>query len=356
MCWSRVVVTWTMARNQMVRNLHNSVSTGAAVHRGQAHCEKHYVGAWQRVDCSSATSAFVRAACADREAARWDSSVRPELMEGGPWLWVPTARASLFPHSFMFRADNAMTGARRLAELAGHTPGYCATTPFTEGDCLRGDSGSWHPRRHGLANLAACVARCRRCPRCNYVSFKAGEDCSWYQTCEHPLQTQFAGFTTVAVRQGGPTAPSPPPPPLPPPPPRTSYWLHIEADSLITRGELAEPPRNLPPHALVRARHERHARLQRERRGREQCADGRCRAHDRHPAVGRYDRNPTARYVWRQCRDELCSSSRRLRRRCSASADHVSRDGYHCMIAHRSPTSFFGSGRALFCTPWFDER
>ena len=97
----------------------------------------------------------------------------------------------------------------RSSALPQPTPGYCAVTHGGwEGDCERGDSGSWEPHHHGLRDLAACVERCRRCVRCRYVSFKPREDCSWFHTCQLPLQTEYGGFTSVEVRVDAAPTPS----------------------------------------------------------------------------------------------------------------------------------------------------
>lgn len=58
------------------------------------------------------------------------------------------------------------------------TVGHCGATET--GDChepIEGSicalSGSWNLRRHGIDSLAACIARCRKCSCCSFVSFSS---------------------------------------------------------------------------------------------------------------------------------------------------------------------------------------
>ena len=85
--------------------------------------------------------------------------------------------------------------------------GFCAVTDNTlPGSCSFGFSGSWPEH----TTLDPCVQACRKCNRCNYISFSnRAADCSWYFECLNPLQTQVSGrggkklgqsFVTVQVR------------------------------------------------------------------------------------------------------------------------------------------------------------
>jgi hypothetical protein len=83
--------------------------------------------------------------------------------------------------------------------------GYCEVTSEV-GDCERDTKGSWG----AVSSLEGCVARCRACERCSYVSYSARfDDCSWFTTCNE-VRTEIAGqtpqagasFTTVRVRDG----------------------------------------------------------------------------------------------------------------------------------------------------------
>lgn len=83
--------------------------------------------------------------------------------------------------------------------------GFCHPTP-AGGDCLHGEHGSWDTRAESIGSLEACVARCRRCARCQYVSYsELHRDCSWYHYChsgryEHrSLQARWAGRSNVAT-------------------------------------------------------------------------------------------------------------------------------------------------------------
>ena len=66
--------------------------------------------------------------------------------------------------------------------------GYCAPSAGEDGgDCSAGDSGSWSLGKHHIRSLQACVARCRQCARCGFVSYSAApvhSECSWYSDCD----------------------------------------------------------------------------------------------------------------------------------------------------------------------------
>lgn len=77
--------------------------------------------------------------------------------------------------------------------------GYCGVTPFNVGDCTGGQKGSWAE----LHSMDECVAACRGCPRCNFVSFSlANRDCSWFHRCSmHRLITdEIAAETYLTLR------------------------------------------------------------------------------------------------------------------------------------------------------------
>jgi len=65
-------------------------------------------------------------------------------------------------------------------------PGLCGPTDG-EGDCNADDRGSWNTRKHRIGTMDDCVAKCRSCANCAFVSFSgsaAHQDCSWYSQCE----------------------------------------------------------------------------------------------------------------------------------------------------------------------------
>ena len=79
--------------------------------------------------------------------------------------------------------------------------GHCGVTEVG-GDCVAGQHGAWE----GVLTLQACIARCSRCPRCNYVSYsRKYDDCSWYHECatrttDIPGEPKGAGDTHRTVR------------------------------------------------------------------------------------------------------------------------------------------------------------
>ena len=92
--------------------------------------------------------------------------------------------------------------------------GFCGeTTDGEQGDCYAGDFGMWRVnspgsvRQDGIGSLEECVARCRCCLRCNYVSFSASPahlDCSWYHACPtklHEPPPTGRDYVTVAVER-----------------------------------------------------------------------------------------------------------------------------------------------------------
>ena len=88
----------------------------------------------------------------------------------------------------------------------GSQRGLCAETTFDPGDCKGGLSGSWEPgASSGVHSLADCVAACKCCSACRFISFSAAnKDCSWYRSCDlSGLTTDgvAAGYVTLAVHK-----------------------------------------------------------------------------------------------------------------------------------------------------------
>ena len=95
-----------------------------------------------------------------------------------------------------------------LPEGLSHGNGACGTTEKGPGDCATDDQGVWPmaPPRH---SLATCIAMCRCCERCRYISYSAQSgDCSWFTACQmgglvqptiHGTSHLGNTFTTVEV-------------------------------------------------------------------------------------------------------------------------------------------------------------
>ena len=111
-------------------------------------------------------------------------------------------------------AEGLMRGRGRNASrrnqsqmFVGEHEGTCGVTEST-GDCRNGKLGfSSEPR-----NMQQCVAFCRSCAGCNYVSFsKKNEDCSWFAECPRlaaddllqGLPGQAVDYLTTRVREEG---------------------------------------------------------------------------------------------------------------------------------------------------------
>jgi hypothetical protein len=70
-----------------------------------------------------------------------------------------------------------------LPEGVSHGNGACGAAEKGPGDCATDDQGVWPmaPPRH---SLATCIAMCRCCERCRYISYSAQSgDCSWFAAC-----------------------------------------------------------------------------------------------------------------------------------------------------------------------------
>ena len=95
-----------------------------------------------------------------------------------------------------------------LPEGVSQGNGACGATE-NGGDCATDSQGAWPmaPSRH---SLATCIAMCRCCERCRYISYSAqNEDCSWFAKCKmgrltHPLTAGSSNlgntYTTVEVQ------------------------------------------------------------------------------------------------------------------------------------------------------------
>ena len=102
----------------------------------------------------------------------------------------------------------------RVEIFQGHHDGrlgFCSRTAEKQGDCKRGDKGAFareefsSPGKNGHT-LNACVAACRRCTRCAFVSFSAAmNDCSWFAHCPSrlPRTEESRLFVTVRVEKKG---------------------------------------------------------------------------------------------------------------------------------------------------------
>ncbi|KAL1524124.1 hypothetical protein AB1Y20_019033 [Prymnesium parvum] len=118
------------------------------------------------------------------------------------------------------------------AWLANASSGSCGTTyDFVEGDCLKGDSGSFRLSEGESSSLhaaaAACARACVLCDRCAFLSFSPRHrDCSWYARCD-TLRPARAVLSAPALLPPCARRRAPPPPPhaaaAPRAPPHASY-------------------------------------------------------------------------------------------------------------------------------------
>ena len=108
------------------------------------------------------------------------------------WLSVLFSSSELAPRRKL--------ALRRAGNISHIGPGYCsASSEGSEGDCTRGLIGTWR-----IGDLPQCIARCKQCAQCNFVSFaKQHRDCSWFAGCAtKALGKLFGGdaFDTYRVK------------------------------------------------------------------------------------------------------------------------------------------------------------
>ena len=92
-------------------------------------------------------------------------------------------------------AHAALHAPKAVPERVSRGNGACGATE-NGGDCATDSQGAWPmaPPRH---SLATCIAMCRCCERCRYISYSAqNEDCSWFAACK-------MGRLTKEMRTGG---------------------------------------------------------------------------------------------------------------------------------------------------------
>jgi len=112
--------------------------------------------------------------------------------------------------------DHERLHGRQLADVEeGGKGALLATVPrhWSTGHCGVTESRSCNDRSASQGSFplvnysrAACIAKCRACPRCRYISFSAeNKDCSFYRWCdlEHLYTGLYGGstFVSAAVRK-----------------------------------------------------------------------------------------------------------------------------------------------------------
>ncbi len=130
--------------------------------------------------------------------------------------WVECAashtRADNCPGQGSRRAENVDAAASRGRSATKRSSwphnvskvGFCGVTnDGVEGDCARGDSGSWNTRVHRVRSFEDCIGRCAACARCSFVTYSPqNDDCSWYSSraCNMNALGHDIAFRTVQVR------------------------------------------------------------------------------------------------------------------------------------------------------------
>ena len=125
---------------------------------------------------------------------------------------APHQQRRLAPE-FAERADVRRCQRRRRIVLGARRPDGCTAWLLLAGeasaiaDCRVNGAdmvGSWRVGESssvGLYRLADCVAACRCCEACRFVSFsEEAHDCSWYRNCSlDKLQQPEGSHVTVSV-------------------------------------------------------------------------------------------------------------------------------------------------------------
>lgn len=84
--------------------------------------------------------------------------------------------------------------------------GYCGVTKAGESDCLSGEQGNFGFSGSTWSNATArCLARCKACRRCRYISVSMElRDCSWFAACDLLRTYQLVdSFRSMAVGESG---------------------------------------------------------------------------------------------------------------------------------------------------------
>lgn len=130
---------------------------------------------------------------AEGHEAAMDERIRSLLLAKGlleaKWLQVSMSRVFVAPSvPRLARWDLSPVLAPHAHENEVRM-GYCRpTSPNDEGDCSRGQQGSWRigSAPSELKSAVECYKRCRvRCRSCRFVSISVRDgDCSWYASCD----------------------------------------------------------------------------------------------------------------------------------------------------------------------------
>ena len=122
-----------------------------------------------------------------------------------------------------------------VAHIGVPKPGNCGDTELDMAPdaCDHRPTGSWNATAAGIADLAGCVAACKKCRECGYVSYNPAAqsptdppDCSWYRVCDMGSLADIKGYTSEQVKHDLP--PAPPPPPV-------NVTVTVLADAKMTR-------------------------------------------------------------------------------------------------------------------------
>uniref|UniRef100_A0A7S2BTF8 Exostosin GT47 domain-containing protein n=1 Tax=Haptolina brevifila TaxID=156173 RepID=A0A7S2BTF8_9EUKA len=186
-----------------------SASNKAAGVPGDAHCAVHAAGlpaatatarklAWLPASVVDARGQLIqerREAVAKLESDRVLAEVVTTAHENGAGGSAAPAAAAIetvgeeeprevAPQTFRFT---------NLLPVAGCMSGFCNVTTGSK-SCDTDSMGMWpvgvrrsSPVRGGIWSIDDCLAACRRCRQCRFISFSASpahQDCSWYSSCD----------------------------------------------------------------------------------------------------------------------------------------------------------------------------
>ena len=173
---------------------------------------QHPFGVLADVQAAALSSVVARAATLGALPPRRRDATDRWRLYGEAWPGRATHCSSRAPCLPSALAREELAEQAQLAQIArssrahpGAVAGYCAPTDG-RGSCTTGDKGSWSTRGSDIRSMADCIAKCRACARCRYVSLslaRAHRDCSWFHSCDlrqlYPPPGTGTDYTSVAV-------------------------------------------------------------------------------------------------------------------------------------------------------------
>lgn len=130
----------------------------------------------------------------------WRRATDPTIVDAG--LVTQRTHGARLDHAIAIFEKEPTTGS-----WGGRSSGTCSRTWGVEGDCNRGQSGTWRLGADGgnaIVSIDDCAARCKQCASCHWISHShAHRQCDWYNTCNTSKLRRVFGGETFRTRQVG---------------------------------------------------------------------------------------------------------------------------------------------------------